>query len=630
MLLFNRGNTLFAMGQVTEALGDYDRSVSLASRFPPAWNNRANALRALGRLPEAIAAYGRVLALDPTALPVRKNRADLYRQMQRFTEALADYDAILRSDPTLADGWRMRGDLLRALGRFDAALASYAEAATRAPEVADTWREWGTLLWVGRGALAEAIEKLEHAVRLDPDLPYAQGFLAHLKMQACDWHAFAQSGARLDAGVQAGKAVVEPFAFLPLSSSPADLMTCAEIFVRDLYPAAPPVTRSSRAPHARIRLGYLSGEFHEQATAHLTAGLYEHHDRARFEVIALDNSLDDGSPMRQRLLAAFDGHIDITRLSDRAAAEAIAARGIDILVSLNGLFGRHRSGVFAMRAAPVQVNYLGFPGTTGADYMDYLIADRIVIPEEERRFYCEKVVWLPHCYQVNDHRRAAEGTPSRAECGLPEAGFVFCNFNNSYKFTPDQFACWMRLLGQVDGSVLWLLQSNALAPDNLRREAQARGIAPERLVFAPPLSQCHHLARLALADLALDSLPYNQHTTGSDALFAGVPLLTCRGAAFSGRVGASLLAALDLPELVTASPADYEALALSLAREPQRLRLLREKLAANRATAPLFDTAATTQALEAAYTRMWGIYQRGEAPRAFAVDDPEGNCFSAN
>lgn len=620
LLHFNRGNSFFASGCLAEALADYDRSVALAPGFAPGWNNRGNALAALGRLPEAIVAYGRVLALDPAALPVRRNRADLYWQMHRFREALADYDAILRHDPTPADAWKNRGDLLRALGRIEAALASYREATARDPGHAEAWLQWGSVLWLESGGLQEAREKVERAVALNPELPYAQGFLAHLKAQACDWSDLAAQAARLDAGVRAGKPVVEPFAYLAVSSSPADLAACAGIFVRDRYPAGMPVARPPRGARDRIRLGYLSGEFQEQATAHLTAGLYEHHDRDRFEVVAFDNGPGDDSALRRRLLAAFDRHVDITALSDGAAAARIAAEGIDILVSLNGLFGRHRTSVFALRPAPLQVNYLGFPGTMNAAYMDYLIADRTVIPQDEARFYREAVVWLPHSYQINDDRRAVAPAPSRAACGLPEEAFVFCNFNNAWKHTPQMFALWLRLLGGVEGSVLWLLQSNAAAPENLRRQAAAAGIAPERLIFAPFRPAAENLARLALADLALDTLPVGAHTGASDLLWAGVPLLTCRGSAFSGRVGASLLTALGLPELVAESLAGYEALALDLARAPHKLRAVRETLARNRATAPLFDTAATTRALEAAYARMWAMHRAGEAPRGFAVD----------
>ena len=620
VLLFNRGNAHFALGQVPQALADYDRSTALSPGFAPTWNNRGNALRSLGRLSDAVASYSRVLGLDPGALPVRRNRAELYWQMSRFGEALADIETILRQQPGDAEAWRMRGGVLRALGRMDEALASHAQAAAHAPAVAAIWMDWGNLLWLEQGALIEAREKIERAVALDPALPYALGLLTHLRLQACDWNGLEEMTARLDVGVRAGQRVTEPFAYLAISPSPADLRACAEIFVRDLHPTAAPVTRMARSQRTKIRLGYLSGEFYEQATAHLTAGLYEQHDRARFEVVALDNGPDDGSPMRQRLLAAFDDRVDVARLASRPAAERVAAAGIDIVVSLNGLFGRHRTDVLAHRPAPVQVNYLGFPGTMAAEYIDYVIADRVVIPPGERRFYSEQVVWLPHSYQVNDDRRAVAPPPTRASCGLPQDGFVFCNFNSVYKHTPQMLALWLRLLVAVPGSVLWLLESNTVAPDNLRHAASAAGIAPERLVFAPFQPAAQNLARLALADLALDALPVGAHTGASDLLWAGVPLLTCRGTAFSGRVATSLLGALGLPELVTETLADYEALALALAREPQRLRPLREKLALGRTTAPLFDTAATTRALEAAYAQMWERHRRGEAPRGFAVD----------
>jgi predicted O-linked N-acetylglucosamine transferase (SPINDLY family) len=513
----------------------------------------------------------------------------------------------------------MRGDLLRALGRLDEALASYAQAAARNPADAATWLRWGSLLWLERGALEDATAKLERAVSLDANLPYAQGLLMHLKLMACDWHGFDDAMTRLQAGLRDGRKVAEPFAALVATAAPAELMRCAGIFAADQFPAGPPVTRPPRPPRRRLRIGYLSGEFHEQATAHLTAGLYEHHDRARFELVAFDNGPDDGSPMRARLLAAFDRHVGIASLASRPAAERIAAEGVDILVSLNGLFGRHRMDVLALRPAPLQVNWLGFPGTMGADYIDYIIADRVVIPDGEQRFYREQVVWLPHSYQINDKARAVAPAPGRSACGLPQDGFVFCNFNTAYKHNPRMFALWMRLLSQVEGSVLWLLDGNAAAPDNLRRAAAAAGIAPQRLVFAPFAPSAENLARLALADLGLDSLPVGAHTGASDLLWAGTPLVTCRGSAFSGRVAASLLTALELPDLVTENLEQYEALALTLARTPQRLRLLRERLAAKRATAPLFDTAATTRALEAAYATMWENHRDGAAPRGFAV-----------
>jgi predicted O-linked N-acetylglucosamine transferase (SPINDLY family) len=350
------------------------------------------------------------------------------------------------------------------------------------------------------------------------------------------------------------------------------------------------------------------------------AGVYEHHDRERFEVIAIDNGAPDGSPMRRRLEAAFDRIIPIAKVSDNVAAASVRAAEIDILVNLNGYFGTPRMGLFARRASPIQINYLGFPATLGAPCMDYILADPIVIPESERQYYTEAVAWLPGSYQANDCRRAIADTKSaRAEQGLPDDAFVFCNFNQSYKLTPDIFAVWLRLLARVEGSVLWLLDGGPLFQGNLRQVAQRHGVAGERLVFAAPLPLAQHLARLGVADLFLDTLPYNAHTTASDSLWAGVPLLTCRGTSFPGRVATSLLMAAGLPELVTETLADYETLALRLATDAPALSVLKQKLAANRATCALFDTARFCRHIEAAYIEMFKRWQAGEAPRSFAV-----------
>jgi predicted O-linked N-acetylglucosamine transferase (SPINDLY family) len=441
----------------------------------------------------------------------------------------------------------------------------------------------------------------------------------HLKMYGADWENFQTEKSRIDQGVRDGQRVVRPFVYQALSSSPADLQACSRIFARQFFsPSAPPPFRYN---HDRIRIGYVSGEFREQATAYLMAELYELHDRTKFEVIAIDNGGGDGSPMRRRLESAFDRLVYINQMTDDEAANRIRAEEIDILVNLNGYFGAPRMGVFARRSAPVQVNYLGFPATLGAPYMDYIIADRVVIPDGGQDFYDEQVVWLPHSYQVNDRRRVvAPDVPGRAALGLPENGIVFCNFNQSYKITPDVFASWMRILHAVNGSVLWLLDARPPFQKNLAQQAARHGIAQERLIFAPSLPYEHHLARLKQADLFLDSLPYNAHTTASDALWAGLPLLTCKGTSFPGRVAASLLYAIGMPELVTETMADYEKLAIGLAKDANALKALKQKLADNRLTAPLFDTDLFRINLERAYTTMWQSWKSGQAPRSFAVE----------
>ena len=617
--LYNRGNCRQYLGQYEDAVADYTSALALHPDYEPALTNRGNALGKLGRFSEALPDYEKAQQLRPGDPLALYHRANALKDLQRFADALACYDAALTGNPDFAAAWNNRGSALRELGRPQEALASFDRALALIPGDAAALFNRATLQWTAFERHEAALHDLENVIARNPEYPYARGNLLHLRMYGGDWRDFEEQKFLIDQGVRAGQRIVEPFVYQAISDVPEDLEACAKIHAAH-DPAGPALWRKGRPPRKKIRVGYVSGEFRAQATQYLAAGLYERHDREQFEIVAFDNGQSDGSAMRQRLEAAFDRVIDISRLTDREAAGKILSEEIDIAVNLNGYFGKQRMGVFALRPAPIQVNYLGFPGTLGAPYIDYILADRIVIPGEERRFYSEQVVWLPDCYQVNDDRRVAGGAPPpRAAEGLPEKAFVFCNFNQSYKLTPEMFTLWMRLLKQVEGSVLWLLESNAAFPLHLRQEAERQGVAGARLIFArtKPLDQ--HLARLSLADLFLDSLPYNAHTTASDALWAGVPLLTCRGHAFAGRVAASLLSAIGLPELITADLGAYEALALALARDPGLLRSFRARLAQNRASHPLFDTDRFRRAIETAYRRMWEIAQHGEAPYAFQV-----------
>ncbi|MBY0510423.1 MAG: hypothetical protein K2P94_09740, partial [Rhodospirillaceae bacterium] len=375
-------------------------------------------------------------------------------------------------------------------------------------------------------------------------------------------------------------------------------------------PAAPAFPR-----HGKIRIGYYSADFYAHATSYLMAGLFELHDRTAFEITAFSFGPDTQDAMQHRVTAAFDRFIDVRATSDAGVAALSRELRIDIAVDLKGYTQGDRMNIFAERAAPVQANFLGYPGTVGAPWMDYIIADAVVLPEAHRAHYAEKVVTLPGSYQVNDGRRVISARVfTRAELGLPEDGFIFCCFNHSAKILPDVFDIWMRILRSVPGSVLWLLKDYAPAADNLRKEAEKRGVDGARLVFAPRLPLADHLARLRAADLFLDTLPYNAHTTCSDALWAGVPVLTRKGAAFAGRVAASLLTAVGLPELIVATAAEYERLAVTLAADSNRLAQLRRKLAANRATAPLFDTPRFARHLEEAYARMHARHHAGLPP----------------
>ena len=613
-----RGALLSKMHRNEEALADFDRAVSIDPVFADAWMNRGTTLMAVNRTEEARECFDRVLRLRPEYVEARNSRGVALKAMRREGDALADFDRVLQEQPDHLRALMNRATVLRAMGQVDQELQSYNRALAIKPDMVEALINRAYCLWSYKKDLAGAIADQERAVAIQPNYPYARGDLLHLNMLAADWRDLPRELAVLNQGVREGKRVVNPYVYQGLSSSPADLLASAKIYTQHKYPPLS-FPRRHGGRQGKIRLGYLCSDFRAQATMNLAAGLFEHHDRSRFEVTGFDNSLEDGSPMRRRVIAAFDKFVPIHSLSDGEAAHLIAENEIDVLVNLNGYFGTPRMGVFALRPAPIQVNYLGFPGSLGAEYMDYILADAEVIPSGEERFYSEKVARLPSSYQINDTMRPRPAPSYRTLHGLRETDFVFCHFNNSYKITPEIFALWLRLLKNVQPSVLWLLESNALFAANLRSETGRAGIDPTRLVFAPPMQLSAHLSRLALGDLFLDSLPYNAHTTASDALWAGLPLITCRGTAFAGRVAASLLRAVGLPELITDSLDEYESLALKLAKDRALLQSYRDRLTRDPTRLSLFDTERTTRQIEVAYEGMMARWKKDVTPAGFSV-----------
>jgi predicted O-linked N-acetylglucosamine transferase (SPINDLY family) len=578
-------------------------------------------LLALRRPAEALESCARALAASPGHPEALNIRGNALCKLNRPEEALASYDRALVAWPEYAGALYNRGNVLQALGRYEESLTDYERALSLKPDYADALNNRGNALMTLRRSL-EAAADFEQVLSIDPDYPYVAGKLMHARQRCCDWTAHGQQMARIAADVSAGKRSSMPFEFVVASESPDDQLRCARTWVEDhCSPAATPLSQGERYRHDRIRLAYLSADFHEHATAYLLAELFEHHDRSRFETIAISYGPDGQSPMRTRLQRAFDRFIDVRRNSDNEVATLLRQIEVDIAIDLKGFTGESRPAILASRPAPVQVNYLGYPGTMGADYIDYIIADAFVIPENQKQSYSEKVIYLPDCYAANDSkRRINDRIPTRGEVGLPETGFVFCSFNNSYKIAPNVFDIWMRLLANIEGSVLWLLSTETAAIDNLRREAEARHIRSDRLVFAPHVKLEDHLARHRLADLFLDTLPCNAHTTASDALWAGLPLVTCVGSSFAGRVAGSLLCAIGLQQLITHSLADYEALALRLARDREALASIRATLAKNRETHALFDMNRFRRHIETAYLTMWRRAQAGEPPESFVVN----------
>jgi protein O-GlcNAc transferase len=620
----NLGNALREAGRLTEAADSYRRAIELDPDYGMAHSNLARALNDQGLFEVGLESSSHAVALIPDFLGAQVNCAAALMGLKRFREAEVPLRRAVELAPDKPEAHRDLGEILAHLDRLDEAAASCRRALELDPAYAQAHRNLGNVL-KKQGKLGEAIACFERAVALDPNDTDARSSWFSERLNICDWVGYSDNEARTRKAIEAQPSLGTPWTLLALQSTPEEQLACARLVSAKLA-IAEGALPSHPQPGGKIRLGYLCADFREHPVGFLIAGLIERHDRRRFEVIGYSCGPDDGSAIRSRLISAFDRFVEVREMSDRRAAELIQADAVDILIDLTGYTAYGRTAILAHRPASVQVSYIGYSGTMGADFIDYIIADRFLVPPDQQPFFSERLVHLPDCYLCTDDKREiAERTPTRAECGLPEAGFVFCCFNNAFKITPAFFDIWMRLLSAVPRSVLWLLDANHWARANLTREAAARGVAPERLVFKPRLPLPDHLARHRLADLFLDTLPYNAHVTTSDALWAGLPVLTCAGNTFAGRVAGSLLRAIGLDELVTTSLDEYEALALRLARDPGLLRQLRTRLEQNRRTHPLFDTARFTRNLEAAYQQMAENWKAGRPPVAFAVSPSAAN-----
>ena len=506
------------------------------------------------------------------------------------------------------------GVALQKSKQFGAALASYTHAIELKPNYTDAHYNLA-LLHQELNQLEPALQGFEKVLSLDPDYEYLAGTLLYTRMRLCDWRTYDADLEQLSNQIRAGKKVSSGFPAATLIDSSSIQRRVAEIWINDkcppnsrLGPIGPfieSVSRPGKASSEKIRLGYYSADFYNHATSYLMAELFERHNQLEFVLIGFSFGPQASDTMSKRVAEAFTEFIDVRSKTDLEIAQLSRSLEIDIAIDLKGFTQGQRVGVFSYRAAPVQVNYLGYPGTMGADYIDYLIADERLIPPNQRGYYSEKIVYLPESYQVNDRKRSISDRQFiRQDVGLPTAGFVYCCFNNSYKLTPSMLDRWCRILKAVDGSVLWLLQDNGTAANNLRIEAANRGLNPDRLVFAPRMDLADHLTRHRLADLFLDTLPCNAHTTASDALWSGLPFLTLPGETFAGRVASSLLTAIGLTELIAKSPQHYESIAIQLGHDPIALSALKSKLNANRLRAPLFDTERYTEKLEDAFREM--------------------------
>lgn len=559
---------------------------------------RAEAQRAISADPNNAAAWGKL--------------GDAFAELKRPRKAIICYETSLSLSPDRLHIWRKYRATLRAAGR--PVLAGNTPAA----HDGKAWALHAGWLWVLK-RYPEAAQASDRALELNPHNHALTQLGLQSRLLACDWSRRDEDKRVISAGINSGLILIDTFFHRSICDSEEESFLLAKNWAARL-PIPEPLWRGETYRHKKIRIAYLSRDLHQHVVGEVVVGCFEHHDRGRFETTAVSLGPDDESNTRRRIRASFERFVDAREMNDKAIAAFLRKSEIDIVIDLNGSPGASRRGITAHRAAPLQVNFLGYPGTNGASFFDYIIADPILIPEENQKLYSEKIAYLPHTYLPTDRKRIiSAATPSRRLEGLPETGFVFAAHHPSQKINPELFGIWMRLLRSVDGSVLWL-RANEAAMSNLRREATARDVAPERLVFARHETvSASHLARLRLADLFLDALPYNAHSSGSDALWASLPVLTCMGRTFAGRVGAGLLVAVGLPELVTSCLVEYEEIALKLARNPDQLAALKDKLIRNRRTEPLFDTARFTENLETAYATMWERQQAGFAPETFAV-----------
>jgi protein O-GlcNAc transferase len=619
---FNKGNTLHELKRYDEAIAHYEKAISLKPDYAEAWSNKGITLHELKRYEEAVTHFNQALSLKPDYAEAWSNIAVALKGLKRYDEAIAHYEKALSLKPDYAEAWSNKGVTLHELKRYEEAIAQYEKALSLKPDYAEAWSNKGNTLHELK-RYDEAIAHYEKALDLMPCMPLCLGRIVHTMKRVCNWKSTAEYASDLLKQIQLGHLVIAPFSLLSINDNSLLHKKCAHIYAQNKYPANQALGAIPQyEKKEKIRIAYFSPDFRDHPVALLTAELFELHDREKFEVIAFSlfkTPVDD--EVNLRLRKGFDRFIDVDGMTDLEVARLARELKVDIAIDLAGPTQHSRTAIFSYRAAPIQVNWLGYPGTIGADFIDYIIADKTVIPPSSQECYFEKVVYLPNTYMVDDSKRnSSTRTFTKYGLGLPEHGFIFCCFNSYQKYNPQILDRWSKLLFTVRDSALWITENNTYFKENLISEFEARGISRGRLVFAQRLdSMGDHLARLSLADLFLDTYPFNAHTTAIDALKAGLPVLTLKGESFASRVASSLLEAIGLPELVTTNQEAYEAMAIELATHPEKITDLRLRLSQNRNSSPLFDTPLFTKHLESAYTEMYKRYQAGLQPEQILV-----------
>jgi len=612
----NLGIVLKELDRLDDAVKFYKQALAIKPGYAEAYNNLGNVLKSLGRPDEAVQYYKKTLTISPNYSEAHNNLAITFMQLGLLDESVKSYRDALTINPEYAEAHNNLGIVLNMLGLFDEASESYKSALVLNNDYAEAYSNLGNLM-VDLKRLDDAVIHYDRAFLLKPDIAFNLGNLIHTRLHLCNWDYYYEDVALINKKIINKKRAIDPFALLALIDNPELHKKAAEIYINDKYPKNYDLPEIDQYPrHKKIRIGYFSADFRAHPVGNLTAELYEIHDRSQFEVYAFSFGPDTNDEVNIRIKAGVDYFNDVSLMSHKEVVMLSRSIELDIAIDLGGFTQDTRTGIFAMQAAPIQINYLGYSSTMGADYMDYIIADRTLIPKNKQKYYSEKIVYLPDSFMVNDTKNKKSIKEfTRKEMGLPSKGFVFCCFNHHYKITPLVFTSWMKILSKVDDSILWLSDGNKTGINNLKKEAEKNGVNKNRLFFAPRLDlREDHLNRIKLADLFLDTLPYNAHATTSDALQVGLPVLTCIGESFASRVAASLINSVDLPELITSTQEQYEELAIELAIDPLKLNAVKEKLNNNLLLSPLYNTPLYTKHLEKTYLEIYERCHKGLEP----------------
>ncbi len=607
--------TLHYLEKFDAAVEYWSKAIKINPNYIEAYNGRGNAFIKLQKLDDAIINFNQAIKINPKYFEAYNNLGNAFINLEKLDQAMASYDQAIKIKPDYAHAYHGRAYTLMKSLKLEEAVNNWNKAIKINPNFVAAYSERGHAL-VALNRLGEALESYNNAYILNPDYKFLLGNLIHTKFKLCSWKSVVENLEELKNKILKIEKSSPPFPTLSFFDLPQLQKISAEIWIKENFSKKSFIEKiPKKKSEKKIRIGYYSADYYEHATSYLIAELIELHDKSKFEIFGFSFGPDKDDKMRKRISKAFDQFIDVNLKSDKEVAQLSRDLKIDIAVDLKGFTQFSRFGIFVERCAPIQVNYLGHPGTLGTDCIDYIIADKVLIPQKNQKDYSEKIIYLPHCYQVNDsNKKISDKVFTRKELELPKDGFIFCCFNKNYKITPNVFDCWMKILKKVKGSVLWLFENNPITIKNLQQEANKRDVGSDRLIFAKPMALDKHLARHKVADLFLDTFPYTAHTTCSDALWAGLPVLTCTGESFASRVSASLLNAIGLSELVTHTHKEYEGMAIELANNLIRLKEIKNELEKNKLEKPLFNTKLFTKHIESAYTEIHKKYIKNKKP----------------